>query len=58
MIKDKYELMTDFYQFSMANGFVDNGINTTEVWFDMFFRRRDLRNCANILKISNSTRTI
>mgnify|MGYP004470404893 CR=1 FL=1 len=38
MIKDKYELMTDFYQFAMANGFVDNGMDSTEVWFDMFFR--------------------
>lgn len=35
---DKYELMMDFYQFAMANGFIANGIDSTQVWFDMFFR--------------------
>ncbi len=32
-------MLTDFYEFTMANGYLKNGIGNKEVVFDMFFRR-------------------
>ena len=32
-------MLTDFYEFTMANGYLNNGIGEREVVFDMFFRR-------------------
>ncbi|MCD7774117.1 MAG: nicotinate phosphoribosyltransferase [Clostridiales bacterium] len=35
---EKYNLMMDFYELAMANGFISNGMKDTTAWFDMFFR--------------------
>lgn len=40
MAKDKYNLsmLTDFYEMTMSNGYLLEGMGDTEVVFDMFFR--------------------
>lgn len=35
---EKYNLMMDFYEIALANGFVSGGVQDTVSWFDMFFR--------------------
>lgn len=39
-IKDKnnYTLLADFYEFTMGNGYLENGMGDEIVYFDMFFR--------------------
>ena len=39
-IKDKnnYTLLADFYEFTMGNGYLENGMGDETVYFDMFFR--------------------
>ena len=32
-------MLTDFYELTMANGFLENGMGESIVYFDMFFRR-------------------
>ena len=32
-------LLTDFYEFTMANGFYKEGMGNQTAYFDMFFRR-------------------
>ena len=32
-------MLTDFYEITMANGFIENGISDREACFDMFFRK-------------------
>ena len=32
-------MLTDFYEFTMANGYLENGIGNRRAYFDMFFRR-------------------
>ncbi len=35
---DKYNLLMDFYEIALANGFIKEGMKDTVAWFDMFFR--------------------
>ncbi len=35
---DKCNLMMDFYEIALANGFIKEGMKDTIAWFDMFFR--------------------
>lgn len=35
---EKYNLMMDFYEIALANGFIREGMKDTVAWFDMFFR--------------------
>ena len=35
---EKYNLMMDFYEVALANGFMKQGMTDTVAWFDMFFR--------------------
>lgn len=35
----KLNMLTDFYEFTMAQGYFQNGLNDREVYFEMFFRR-------------------
>ncbi|MEG1943752.1 MAG: nicotinate phosphoribosyltransferase, partial [Angelakisella sp.] len=37
--KRNLTMLADFYEFTMANGYLENGIGDREVVFDMFFRR-------------------
>lgn len=39
MDKNNYTLLTDFYEFTMANGFFNEGYGDKIAYFDMFFRR-------------------
>lgn len=39
MDKNNYTLLTDFYEFTMANGFFNEGFRDRIAYFDMFFRR-------------------
>ena len=32
-------MLTDFYEFTMANGYLKNGLADRIAYFDMFFRR-------------------
>ena len=32
-------LLTDFYELTMANGYLEHGLKNKHVYFDMFFRR-------------------
>ena len=32
-------MLTDFYEFTMANGYLKNGLGNTVAYFDMFFRK-------------------
>lgn len=36
--KEKYNLIMDFYEIALANGFIANGLEDTIATFDMFFR--------------------
>lgn len=36
---DNLTMLTDYYEFTMANGFFDSGMKDTVAVFDMFFRR-------------------
>ena len=38
MYNDKYALLNDFYEYTMANGFQEAGIGDRIVYFDLFFR--------------------
>ncbi|MCX7714975.1 MAG: nicotinate phosphoribosyltransferase [Clostridia bacterium] len=38
-IKENFTLLTDFYEFTMANGFFVEGYKDKIVYFDMFFRK-------------------
>ena len=31
-------MLADYYEFTMANGYIANGVENTEAVFDMFFR--------------------
>ncbi len=31
-------MLTDFYELTMANGYLENGMGDTITYFDMFFR--------------------
>ena len=33
-------MLTDFYEFTMSNGYFQNGMKDTEVAFDLFFRKK------------------
>lgn len=35
---EKYNIMMDFYEIALANGFVSGNMQDTTAWFDMFFR--------------------
>lgn len=35
---NKCDLLFDFYELAQSNGFLENGIDETVAWFDMFFR--------------------
>ena len=37
-VNEKYALLNDFYEYTMANGFHEAGIGDKIVYFDMFFR--------------------
>ncbi|MEG0542081.1 MAG: nicotinate phosphoribosyltransferase [Angelakisella sp.] len=37
--KRNLTMLADFYEFTMANGYLENGMGDREVVFDMFFRR-------------------
>ena len=37
-VNDKFALLNDFYEYTMANGFREAGIGDKIVYFDMFFR--------------------
>ena len=39
MDRNNYTLLTDFYEFTMANGFFNKGYRDKIAYFDMFFRR-------------------
>ncbi len=39
MDKNNYTLLTDFYEFTMANGFFNKGYRDKIAYFDMFFRK-------------------
>ena len=39
MDKNNYTLLTDFYEFTMANGFFNKGYRDRIAYFDMFFRK-------------------
>ena len=39
IIKDKLSMLTDFYEFTMANGFYEAGMGDKTACFDLFFRR-------------------
>ena len=32
-------MLADYYEFTMANGYIANGVENTEAVFDMFFRK-------------------
>ena len=32
-------MLADYYEFTMANGYIANGVADTEAVFDMFFRK-------------------
>ena len=36
---DNYTMLTDFYEFTMANGYLKNGMGNKISVFDMFFRK-------------------
>ena len=36
--KTNLTMLTDFYEITMANGYLTNGFEDTVVYFDMFFR--------------------
>lgn len=38
MIRDNLTMLTDFYEITMANGFLEQGVGEKEAVFDMFFR--------------------
>lgn len=38
MYNDKYALLNDFYEYTMANGFMMSGIGDRIVYFDVFYR--------------------
>ncbi|MED9970549.1 MAG: nicotinate phosphoribosyltransferase [Ruminococcus sp.] len=39
MKKENLSMLCDFYEFSMANGYLKNGMHERNVYFDMFFRK-------------------
>ena len=39
MRKEKYSMLCDFYEFTMANGYFKNGFFNKNVYFDVFFRK-------------------
>lgn len=39
MDRNNYTMLTDFYEFTMANGFFNKGYGDKIAYFDMFFRR-------------------
>ena len=39
MIERNLTMLTDFYEFTMANGYFEKGIGNRRAYFDMFFRR-------------------
>lgn len=38
-MNSNFTMLTDFYEFTMANGFFTNGLADRTVYFDMFFRK-------------------
>ena len=36
--KKNLSMLADFYEFTMANGYIENGMKDQIVYFDMFFR--------------------
>ena len=43
---DNLTMLTDFYELTMANGFLQNGLGNQIAYFDMFLRRRISHTCA------------
>lgn len=39
MIEKNMTMLTDFYEFTMANGYLEKGMANRRAYFDMFFRR-------------------
>ena len=39
MVKENLTMLTDFYEFTMANGFFAEGYRDKIAYFDMFFRK-------------------
>ena len=39
MTEKNLTMLTDFYEFTMANGYFEKGIADRRAYFDMFFRR-------------------
>ncbi len=37
-IEKNLSMLTDFYEFTMANGYLENGVSDTIAYFDLFFR--------------------
>ena len=39
MTERNLTMLTDFYEFTMANGYFEKGMGNRRAYFDMFFRR-------------------
>ena len=39
LLKTNYSMLTDFYEFTMSNGYLEQGVGDTIAYFDMFFRK-------------------
>ena len=39
MTESNLTMLTDFYEFTMANGYFEQGMANRRAYFDMFFRR-------------------
>ena len=39
LLKTNYSMLTDFYEFTMSNGYLEQGVGDTVAYFDMFFRK-------------------
>ena len=39
LLKTNYSMLTDFYEFTMCNGYLEQGVGDTIAVFDMFFRK-------------------
>ena len=39
MTENNLTMLTDFYEFTMANGYFEQGMANRRAYFDMFFRR-------------------
>ena len=49
MDKENLTLLTDLYQLTMMQGYLDSGIHQKEVVFDLFYRQNP---CENVFAIT------